>query len=266
MLRVRPEENLLHKESRMAGHSHWAGIKYKKALADARRGKLFSRIARRLTIAAKTGGGDADMNLDLRYAMDEARAANMPKDNIGRAINKGLGNIEGVSYEPVVYEGYGPGGVAIMVEALTDNRNRTASEIRKIFERSNGNLGETGCVAWMFERKGVVTVLAEGADEDELMLALMDAGAEDMERIEDIYEIITDASSLHEVKSALEDADFDVKKAEMRNVPKNVVDLDADDSRKILRLVGALDDQDDAESVSANFNVPDDIMAEVAEQ
>jgi len=255
----------LNKEKKMAGHSHWAGIKYKKALADAKKGKLFSRIARRLSMAAKTGGGDPDMNLELRYAIEEAKAANMPKDNVERAIDKGLGNIEGVSYEPVMYEGYGPGGVAIMVEALTDNRNRTASEIRKIFERNGGNLGETGCVAWMFERKGVVTVRAEGVDEDELMLAVMDAGAENMERVDDIVEITTEVASLHEVKSALDDADFEVKKVEVQNVPKSIVDLDAEQGRKILRLVEALDDQDDVESVSANFNVPDDLMAEVAE-
>lgn len=266
MLRVRPDRNLLHKESMMSGHSHWAGIKHKKGLADAKRGKVFSKIARRLTMAAKIGGGDTDMNLDLRYAMDDAKAANMPKDNIERAIKKGLGDIAGVNYEPVVYEGYGPGGVAIMIEALTDNRNRTASEIRKIFERGNGNLGETGCVAWMFERRGIVTVLAEGADEDELLLAVMDAGAEDMERIEDIYEIKTDVPRLHEVKSALEAANFEVKTAGVQNVPKNVVDLGAEDGRKILRLVEALDDQEDAESICANFNVPDDIMAEVAKE
>ncbi len=249
----------------MAGHSHWAGIKYKKALADSRKGKVFSKIAKRLTMAAKTAGGDPDTNLELRYAIDEAKSANMPKDNIERAINKGLGNIEGASYEAVVYEGYGPGGVAIMVEALTDNRNRTASEIRKIFERNGGNLGDTGCVAWMFERKGMVTVQAAEDDEEQLMLAVMEAGALDMERINDIYEIATEVSSLHDVKAAIEEAGFAVGKAEIQHIPRNTIDLGADDGRRILRLVEALDDQDDTESVSANFNVPDEVMAEVAE-
>ena len=194
----------------MSGHSHWAGIKYKKALADARKGKLFSKIARKLTSAARGGGGDPDSNLELRYAMDESRAANMPKENVRRAIDKGLGNLPGYSFERVVYEGYGTGGVAIMAEALTDNRNRTASDVRKIFDRNGGNLGESGCVAWMFDRKGLVAVSAEDVDEDELLLAAMEAGAENMERVEDLFEITTEVAALHATKTALEKAGYEV--------------------------------------------------------
>ncbi|MCD6405341.1 MAG: YebC/PmpR family DNA-binding transcriptional regulator [Planctomycetes bacterium] len=248
----------------MSGHSHWAGIKYKKALADAKRGKVFSKIARKITLAAKTGGADTDTNLDLRYAIEEARAANMPKDNVARAIKKGLGNLPGTNFERIVYEGYGPGGVAIMAEALTDNRNRTASEIRKIFDRSGGNLGETGCVGWMFEKKGLITVDAEGVDEDELMLVVMEAGADDMERVQDFFEITTSVSVLGAAKTALDEAGYNVKMAGFHNIPKTSVDLDADQGRKILRLVDALDDQDDVQSISANFNVPDEVMAEMA--
>ncbi|MHC4713390.1 MAG: YebC/PmpR family DNA-binding transcriptional regulator [Planctomycetota bacterium] len=249
----------------MAGHSHWAGIKYKKALADAKKGKIFSKIARRLTLAARTGGGDPDSNLELRYAIDDARSANMPKDNIERAVNKGLGNLPGSTFEHVVYEGYGPGGVAIMVEALTDNRNRTASEVRKIFDRNGGNLGESGCVSWMFERKGSIIVDAEDVSEDDLLLAVMDAGAENMERAGDIFEITTEAADLRRAKDALQEAGFDIKKVEPKNVPKSIVDLDSQRGRKILRLLEILDDHDDVETVSANFNVPEEVMAEIAE-
>lgn len=248
----------------MAGHSHWAGIKYKKALADAKKGKVFSKLARRLTLAAKTGGGDPDSNLELRYAMDDARAANMPKDNIERAIDKGLGNLPGSSFDRVVYEGYGPGGVAIMAEALTDNRNRTAGEVRKIFDRNGGNLGESGCVSWMFERKGSIIVDAEDTSEEDLMLAVMDAGAENMERIGEVFEVTTEAASLRRAREALEEAGFTIKHTEAKNVPKSLVDLGADEGRRILRLIEALDDHDDVESVSANFNVPEEVMAEIS--
>lgn len=244
----------------MAGHSHWAGIKYKKAIADAKRGKVFSKIARRLMLAAKTGGGDPDMNLDLRYAMDDARAANMTKDSVERAVQKGLGNLPGTNFEQVVYEGYGPGGVAILLEVLTDNRNRTASEIRKIFDRKGGNLGSSGCVAWMFERKGLIAVDAEGVDEEEVLRAVMEAGGEDLERVGDIFEITTDVSALDAAKNALVEAEFEVKMSQVQNVPKNYVDLDAKQGRKVLGLVEALDDQDDVQTVSANFNLPDEVM------
>jgi len=248
----------------MSGHSHWATIKFKKAGADAKRGKLFSKISKRLTLAAKTGGGDPDMNLELRYAIDDGRAANMPKDNIDRAIKKGTGELGVVNYEPVVYEGYGPVGVAFLAEALTDNRNRTASEIRKIFERHGGNLGETRCVAWMFERKGVITVNATGVTEDDLMMAVLDAGAENMERAGEFFEVTTDVASLHKVKQTLEKAGYKIQSAQPRNVPKTLVELSADQGRKVIRLIEALDDQEDVQSISSNFSIPDEVMAALA--
>jgi YebC/PmpR family DNA-binding regulatory protein len=248
----------------MSGHSHWATIKFKKAATDAKKGKLFSKIARRVTLAAKTGGGDPNMNLELRYAMDDARAANMPKDNVDRAVKKGTGELPGVSYEPALYEGYGPGGVAIMAEGLTDNRNRTASEIRKVFERHGGNLGESRCVSWMFERRGVVSIPAAGVDEDSLTMAVLDAGAENMERVGDFYEVTTDVSLLHKVKQALEAAGFKVESAQPRNVPKTLVELDASAGRKVIRLIEALDDQEDIQNITSNFSIPDDVMAAIA--
>ncbi len=248
----------------MSGHSHWSGIKYKKAIADAKRGKVFTKIVRRLMLAARTGGGDPDSNLELRYAMDEARAANMPKDNVERAIKKGLGELDGAAFEPVVYEGYGPGGVALIVEGLTDNRNRTAAEVRKIFERHGGNLGESRCVSWMFDRKGVIAVEAGGVDEDELMMAVLDAGADDMRRDGEHFEIITEPAALHKVKQAVEEGGYKVAAGELRNVPKTVVDLEAEGARKVIRLIDALDDQDDVQTVSANYNVSDEVMAALA--
>mgnify|MGYP001342073060 CR=1 FL=1 len=250
----------------MSGHSHWAGIKYKKALVDAKKGKIFSKIGRRITLAARTNGGDPDNNLELRYAMDDARAANMPKDNVERAIKKGTGELGDSTYEPVVYEGYGPAGVAIMAEALTDNRNRTAGEIRKIFERNNGNLGESRCVAWMFERKGIVSIKAEGTTEDDIMVAVLDAGAENIEKAGDFYEITSEVADIQNVKAALEGAGYAVESAQPRNVPKNFVELDADRVRKVLKLIDALDDQEDVQTVSSNFSIPDDVMAALAEE
>jgi len=248
----------------MSGHSHWAGIKYKKALADAKKGKVFSKIARRLTLAAKTGGGDPDSNLELRYAIDDARAANMPKDNVERAIKKGTGELGGTTYESVVYEGYGPGGVAVMAEALTDNRNRTASEVRKLFERNGGNLGESRCVSWMFERKGIIAVAAEGVSEDDLMMAVLDAGADNMEKAGDFYEVTTDVASIHKVKLALEGAGYKVESAQPRNVPKTLIELSAEQGRKVIRLMDALDDQEDVQNISSNFSIPDEVMAAIA--
>jgi YebC/PmpR family DNA-binding regulatory protein len=248
----------------MSGHSHWAGIKYKKALLDAKKGKVFSKIVRRIIIAAKSGGGDPDLNLELRYALDDARASNMPKDNVDRAIKKGTGELPGQSFEPVVYEGYGAGGTAVFVEALTDNRNRTAGEIRKIFEKHNGNLGESRCVAWMFERKGVVMVDGAGVDEDALTMTILEAGADDMQKVGDNYEVTSGVSILRKVKEAVEAAGYKTIVAEMRNIPKTSVDLDANAARKVIGLIEALDDQEDVQTVSSNFNVSDDVMAAIA--
>jgi len=250
----------------MSGHSHWATIKFKKAAADAKKGKVFSKIARRITLAAKTGGGDPDSNLELRYALDDARQSNMPKDNVDRAVKKGTGELPGVMYEAAIYEGYGPGGVAIMAEALTDNRNRTASEIRKIFERHGGNLGESRCVSWMFERKGVITLDAIGVDEDALMMAVLDAGAENMERVADTYEITTEPHSLQKVKQALEAGGYKVQAAQPRQVPKNLVGLDAAAGRKVIKLIDSLDEQDDIQTISSNYSIPDEVMAAIAKE
>ena len=247
----------------MSGHSHWAGIKHKKAANDAKRGKIFSKIARRITIAAKAGGGDTDTNLELRYALDDARACSMPKDNIERAVKKGLGDLDGVDYVEIVYEGYGPGGVALMIEALTDNRNRTAGEIRKIFDRNGGSLGATGCVAWMFERKGLIIVDADGVEEDDLMMAVMESGGEDMKRVGDVFEITTEVAALSGVKEAIEAGGITVSSAKIENLPANTIDLDASAARRVLRLMDSLDDQDDTQNISANFNITDEVMAEL---
>jgi YebC/PmpR family DNA-binding regulatory protein len=250
----------------MSGHSHWATIKFKKAAVDAKKGKVFSKIARRITLAAKTGGDDPDTNLELRYALDDARGANMPKDNIERAVKKGTGELPGVMYEPAMYEGYGPGGVAIMAEGLTDNRNRTASEIRKIFERHGGNLGESRCVSWMFEHKGVIAIESAGVDEDTLTMAVLDAGAENMEKIGDVYEVTTEVAVLGKVKTALAAAGYKVQSAQPRTVPKTSVDLDAHLARKVIKLIDALDEQDDIQNISANYSMSDQVMAAIASE
>jgi len=249
----------------MSGHSHWAGIKHKKALVDAKRGILWSKLAKAIIVAAKMGGGDADANLQLRYAIDDAKAVSMPKDNIQRAIKKGTGEIAGGNLEEVVYEGYGAGGVAILCEVLTDNRNRTAPEIRKIFEMANGKLGSTGCVAWMFESKGLFLIPTDRTDEDTLMEIALEAGADDVTTQGKNFEVICDPSIYQDVSRALADAEIEPEVKEITRIPSNMVDLDADGARKVLRLMERLDDHDDVQNVSANFNIPDQVMAEIGE-
>lgn len=251
----------------MAGHSHWAGIKHKKAAVDAKRGKLWSKLSKAIIVAAKTGGGDPDANLRLRYAIDDAKAVSMPKDNIERAIKKGTGEIAGGNLESVIYEGYGPGGVAVLCEALTDNRNRTAPEIRKAFERADGKLGNTGCVAWMFESKGLFLIPADRTDEDTLMEIALEAGAEDVRRDGDNFVVTSDPSVFRDLAAALADANIEPEVKETTLIPSNTVDVDdAATARKILKLMERLDDLDDVQNVSSNFNIPDDVMAEVAEE
>ena len=250
----------------MAGHSHWAGIKHKKALVDAKRGKMWSKLAKAIIVAAKTGGGDPDANLRLRYAIDDAKAVSMPKDNIQRAIKKGTGELEGGNLEEIVYEGYGAGGVAVLCEALTDNRNRTGPEIRKIFEMSDGKLGGTGCVAWMFDSKGLFLIPAESSDEDTLMEIALEAGADDVREDAGNFEITCDPSVYQDVVQALADAKIRTEVSQLALVPQNTVDLDAPAARKVLKLMERLDDQDDVQNVSANFNIPDDVMAEIGEE
>lgn len=247
----------------MAGHSHWAGIKHKKAVVDAKRGKLWSKLSKAIIVAAKMGGGDPDANLRLRYAINDAKAVSMPKDNIERAIKKGTGELGGDQLEEVIYEGYGPSGVAVMCEILTDNRNRTAPEIRKMFELADGKLGATGCVAWMFDRKALFLVSKDQASEERLMELALEAGADDVSDAGEGYEIICEPDKFSDLSQALDEAGIEVESREITRLPKDTVDLDAASARKVLKLMEALDDHDDVQSVSANFNIPEEVMAEM---
>jgi len=247
----------------MAGHSHWAGIKHKKALVDAKKGKMWSRLSKAIIVAAKMGGGDPEANFRLRTAIDAAKAVSMPKENIARAIKKGTGEIEGGSLEEVSYEGYGPGGVAILCEVLTDNRNRTAPEVRKCFEMSDGKLGSAGCVAWMFEKKGFFLVAADKTDEDSLMEVALEAGAEDVKPEGDKFQVTCTPDAYEAVEKALAAAGIKPDVGELTLLPQNTVDVDDPaTARKLLKLLERLDDHDDIQNVSANFNIPDEIMAE----
>jgi YebC/PmpR family DNA-binding regulatory protein len=246
----------------MSGHSHWAGIKHKKAANDAKRGKVWSKIARVIIVAAKGGGGDPSQNLSLRYAIDKAKAANMPKDTIEKAIKKGTGEGGGGNFEEVVYEGYAPGGIALMVEALTDNRNRTGPEIKKIFERRGGSLGATGCVGWMFRKKGLITVETDKANEDDLMEIALGAGAEDMQNTGRVYEITCEPASYDALKSALTERGIPMAVAEISMVPQNTVPVnDAEMARKILALMEDFEDHDDVQNVYANFDISEEVLA-----
>ncbi|QDT38884.1 YebC/PmpR family DNA-binding transcriptional regulator [Stratiformator vulcanicus] len=247
----------------MAGHSHWANIARAKSVVDKKRGKLFGKLSRAIIVAARTGGADPAMNLRLRYAIDKARKASMPKDNIERAVKKGAGETDGENYEELLYEGYGPGGTAILCDILTENRNRTASEVRKIFEIHGGNLGTTNCVAWMFDLKGVLRVPAENVEEDRLFEVALEAGAEDVRRDGEFFEVHTPPEIFQQVCDAFEEAKVPTDSAETTRVPQNTVDLDGDDARKLLKLLDGLEDQDDIQTVTANFNISDELMAEV---
>jgi YebC/PmpR family DNA-binding regulatory protein len=246
----------------MAGHSHWANIARKKAVVDAKRGKLWSKLAKAIIVAAKHGGPDPDANLRLRYAIDAAKAVSMPKDNIQRAIKTGTGELKGGNLEESLYEGYAAGGVAVMCEILTDNKNRTAPEIRKIFEMCDGKLGGTGCVAYLFERKGLVRVPTAGADEDRIMEVALDAGADDVKQSDDRWEVTCDPTAMTGVIAALEAGGMTPESNEIVRIPTNSVDVeDVDTARKVLNLMERLDDHDDVQSVAANFNIPDAAMA-----
>jgi YebC/PmpR family DNA-binding regulatory protein len=248
----------------MAGHSKWAGIKHKKAIVDARRGKLFTKLARAITVAAKEGGGDVEGNPALALAVQKARDASMPKDNIERAIAKGTGEgADADALEAVMYEGYGPGGVAILVEALTDNRNRTGSEIRHAFNKHGGNLGEPGSVAYLFDKKGVVVVDGERYTEDDLMPAV-DAGAEDIVRDDDMFEVITEPTDLAAVRAALVEGGIEVEEAQVMQRPKTLVPLDEDGAVKLMKLIDTLEELDDTDTVHANFDVDAEILERVA--
>jgi len=246
----------------MSGHSHWATIKRKKGAADAKRGKMFSKCAKAIIVAARMGGGDPSMNVRLRYAIDDAKAVNMPNVNIERAIKKGTGDVEGVHIEEVVYEGYGPGGVAILAEAMTDNRNRTSSEVTKVFERHGGSLGGPNCVAYMFSQKGVITVTGV-EDEETLMDVALGAGAEDISETDDGFEVIVLPDAFEAVKKALADAGFTVERAEISQVPQTFVPLGEADARKVLALLEGLEDHDDVQKVHSNFDVAPDVLAKI---
>jgi YebC/PmpR family DNA-binding regulatory protein len=250
----------------VSGHSKWSSIKHKKGAADAKRGQLFSKLSRAIMVAAKEGGADPAANLALQNAIEKARSYSMPKDNIERAIAKGAGgDAEGASFETVVYEGYGPDGVAVLVEAVTDNRNRTASEVRHVFSRHGGNLGTTGAVAWQFERRGVVLVTAAGVDEDELVLAAADAGADDVELDGSSYLISSAPEATSSVREAVHAAGFPVESAELAMVPKTTVAIaDEATARRVLKLVEGLEDTEDVQDVYANFDIPEAVLETVA--
>jgi len=250
----------------VSGHSKWSSIKHKKGAADAKRGKLFSKLTRAIIVAAREGGPDPSANLALQNAIEKARSYSMPKDNIDRAIAKGSGADSDTStFETVVYEGYGPSGVAVIVETLTDNRNRTAGEVRHTFAKNDGNLGTSGAVLWLFERRGVVLVPAEGADEDELTLAAAEGGAEDVSLDGSSYQVLAPPESLQTVREAIEAAGFTVENAELTMLPKTTVEVaDEADAKKVLRLMDQLEDNDDVQDVFANFDIPEQVLEAVA--
>ena len=245
----------------MAGHSKWANIKHRKARQDSKRSKMWSKCAKAIMVAARNGGGDPAMNLALRYAIDEAKAANMPKDTIENAVKKGSGELEGVNYESVIYEGYGPAGVAIMLDILTDNRNRTAGEIRKIFDRGNGNLGTTGCVAYIFSSKGQLYIDKAQADEEKLMELALEAGAEDIADEDEAWLVTCEPTDFMTVREAIEKAGIEIASAEVTMIPGNTVEVADDDARKVVNLIDQLEDHDDVQKVHTNADISDDVMA-----
>ncbi|MFW5743502.1 MAG: YebC/PmpR family DNA-binding transcriptional regulator [Spirochaetota bacterium] len=242
----------------MSGHSKWATIRHKKGAADAKRGKLFTKLIKEITVAARMGGGDEDANPRLRTAVLKARDANMPKDNIDRAIKKGTGELEGVDYTEITYEGYGPGGVAIMVDCLTDNRNRTAADVRSIFGKHGGNLGENGCVSYMFTRKGILAYDAEKYDEDGVFETALEAGASDVATEGETTEVTCEPEDFESVLNAMQEAGYEHENADIMQIPEARVSLDTEGTRKALRLIELLEDHDDVQVVSTNIDIPDD--------
>lgn len=250
----------------MAGHSKWANIKHRKAKVDAQRGRLFTKLGRAILVAARSGGGDPETNPALKIAIARAREANMPMENINRLIARATGGTEGENFEEVSYEGYAPGGVAILLKALTDNRNRTTSEIRHIFSKNGGSLGEAGCVAWMFEMKGLISIPRDGAtfDEEELMLSLIEAGAEDVREEQGSIEVITSPADVERFKELLEEKGIKYTVAEATMLPKTTVSItDRETAEKVLRLLDALEDHDDVQNVYANFDIPEELMNQI---
>lgn len=244
----------------MSGHSKWSSIKHKKGAADAKRGKIFTKLIKEITVAARMGGGDPDGNPRLRSAIAVAKAENMPKENIERGIKKGTGELEGVSYEEANYEGYGPGGVAVLIDCLTDNKNRTVADIKHLFERHGGNLGEPGCVAWMFEQKGLIVFDKDKVDEEVLFDLALEAGAEDVREEETEFEVITEPSDLESVKQAIDDAGLSYTLAEVTKIPKNTIKVEGKKAQQTLNLMQSIEDHDDVSHVYANCDIPDDVM------
>ncbi len=247
----------------MSGHSKWATTKHKKAAIDSKRGKIFTKIIKEITVAAKIGGGDPEGNARLRTAVQKAKEANMPADNIKKAIQKGTGELPGVSYEEAVFEGYGPGGVAIIASIMTDNRNRTVPEIRHIFGKYGGNMGEAGCVSWMFDKKGYIVVEGVKVDEEKLMSIIVEAGAEDMRRDGDNFEVITAPGDMESVKKMIEDGGITVALSEVTMLPQNYMELDDKSTAQVLRLIEALEDNDDVQNVYSNFIVKDEVLENI---
>jgi YebC/PmpR family DNA-binding regulatory protein len=244
----------------MSGHSKWSSIKHKKAATDAKRGKIFTKLIKEITVAARMGGGDMEANPRLRTAVAAAKAENMPKDNIERAIKKGTGELEGVSYEEISYEGYGPGGAAVLVESLTDNKNRTVADIRSIFGKNGGNLGENGCVAWMFDKKGYIVVERGAVDEDTLMETALEAGAEDIREDDSNYEVITEPGEFEAIKEAIDTASIAYIDAEVTMLPQNTTNLTGKEAEQMVRLMEMLEDCDDVQKVYTNADIPEEII------
>jgi YebC/PmpR family DNA-binding regulatory protein len=249
----------------MSGHNKWSTIKHKKGKADAKRGKIFSKLVKEITVAARLGGGDPEGNPRLRQAIDRAKAESMPKDNIDRAVKKGTGEGGGAQYEEVRYEGYGPGGVAVLVDVLTDNRNRVVAEIRHAFSKNKGNLGETGCVGWLFEAKGYLAVAKSETDEERILELALEAGAEDVKDSEDQWEVLTEPADLHAVRSALEAGGIRIDSSELTMIPKNSMKLEGKEAEQMLRLMEMLEDNDDVQDVYANFDISESEMERLAQ-
>ena len=242
----------------MSGHSKWSTIKHKKGAADKKRAKIFTKLIKEITVAARMGGGDPSANPRLRHAIDSAKAQNMPKDNVDRAIKKGTGDMDGVNYEEIIYEGYGPGGVAVMVECLTDNKNRTIADVRYIFNKAGGNVGTDGCVAWMFDKKGVITISKENADEDTLMEVALEAGAEDIKDEGDSFDVLTEPEDFDAVKDAIDGAQITCEVAEISMVPQNTTAVSGKEAEQMIRFMEALDDNDDVQNFYTNADIPDE--------
>jgi YebC/PmpR family DNA-binding regulatory protein len=245
----------------MSGHSKWSTIKHKKGATDAKRGKIFTKVIKEITVAARIGGGDVDGNPRLRLAVQKAKEVNMPQENVTRAIKKGTGELEGVQYQEISYEGYGPGGVAIFMEVMTDNKNRTISELRAVLDKNGGNMGENGCVAWIFEKKGTITIMTSEKNEEELLELAIDAGGDDLQTIDDHYEITTSIETFESVRKAIESSGIKVQSAELTRIPQNMVNVEEKNCKSLLRLMDMLEDHDDIQKVYSNFDITDELIA-----